>query len=416
MIERKVVVIGGGSAGIAAAIAADQQGVDEILLIERDHELGGILNQCIHCGFGIHRFKQELTGPEYSKLVVKELLKTKVEVWSDTTVLQITKDNIVNAINERGSYLIAAGAIILAMGCRERTRGAIRLSGSRPAGVYAAGAAQRLINFNGFLPGKSVVIIGSGDIGLIMARRMTLEGAKVEAVVEIMSYSNGLSRNVVQCVDDFGIPLMLKTTVTKIHGKNRVSGVSVAELDDNMQPKKETEKFISCDTVLLSVGLIPENYLTRKAGVELDSKIGGPVVGESRQTKSPGVFACGNVLHVHDLVDFVSEEGEIAGLGAANYLKGKLAAGFTHEVKSEEGVRYVVPQLININNLENKVKIFLRVNKVFEKKGVAAYLGDRKVAFKKELKLFPSEMIGLELNKQALLDNPDCKIITIKVE
>ena len=411
-----LVIIGGGPAGMAAALAAHQNNIKNILIIERDLELGGILNQCIHNGFGLHHFKKELTGPEYSNLVIQELLKTNIEFMKSTMVLKIETDRTVHAINSDKGYIkINAKAIVLAMGCRERTRGAIRIHGSRPAGIYAAGTAQRLVNIDGFLPGKKVVILGSGDIGLIMARRMTLEGADVKAVLEILPHSNGLTRNIVQCLDDFGIPLILKTTITKIHGKERVEGVTIAEVDDSLIPIEASEKFIPCDTVLLSVGLIPENEISRAAFIDIDHKTSGPVVGESRQTCKEGIFACGNVLQVHDLVDFVSEEGALAGLGASQYIKKQLDAGFTHTTVASIGISYVIPQKINTKNIFDKVKLFMRVKNIFENSIVNAYLGDKIIACKKELKFLPAEMISFNINKQDLANSTE-KEILIRVD
>ena len=409
-------IIGGGPAGMAAALAAYKNNIKKILIIERDLELGGILNQCIHNGFGLHHFKKELTGPEYSHLVIQDILNTNIEHITNTMVLKIDPDRVVHAINKDHGYMkINSKAIVLAMGCRERTRGAIRIHGSRPAGVYTAGTAQRLVNIDGFLPGKKLVILGSGDIGLIMARRMTLEGAKVEAVLEILPYSNGLTRNIVQCLNDFDIPLLLKTTITKIHGKERVEGVTVAEVDDSLVPIVSTERFIPCDTVLLSVGLIPENEISRIANIDIDSKTSGPIVGELRQTCKDGIFACGNVLQVHDLVDFVSEEGALAGFGASQYINNQLNPGFTHTTVASNGISYIVPQKINIKNINDKTKLFMRVKNVFANSVINAYLGDKIIASKKEPKFLPAEMVSFELKRSDLINGLEKEII-VRVE
>ncbi len=411
-----LIVVGGGPAGIAAALAAHQNNIKNILIIERDCELGGILNQCIHNGFGLHHFKKELTGPEYSNLIIQELLKTNVEFLTNTMVLKIEPNRTVHAINSNNGHMkINAKAVVLAMGCRERTRGAIRIHGSRPAGVYAAGTAQRLVNIDGYMPGKKVVILGSGDIGLIMARRMTLEGAKVEAVFEILPYSNGLKRNIVQCLDDFNIPLILSTTITKIHGEKRVEGVTIAKVDASLVPQENTKEFIPCDTVLLSIGLIPENEISRAALIDIDQKTNGPVVGELRQTCKEGIFACGNVLHVHDLVDFVSEEGQLAGLGAAQYIKNQLDTSFTHTTTAASGINYIIPQKININNVSDTVKLFMRVKNIFEDSIINVYLGDRIIACKKERKFLPAEMVSFDINKQDLINSTEKELI-IKIE
>ena len=414
-----IVVIGGGPAGMAAALAAHKNQVKNILIIERDLELGGILNQCIHNGFGLHHFKKELTGPEYSNLVTLELQKTNIEIMTDSMAIKLDHDNdnkTVYAITGTiGLIKIKAKAIILAMGCRERTRGAIRIHGARPAGVYTAGTAQRLINIDGYMPGKKVVILGSGDIGLIMARRMTLEGAKVEAVLEIMPYSNGLTRNIVQCLNDFSIPLMLSHTVTKIHGKERVEGVSITKVDMNLCPIKTTEQFIPCDTVLLSVGLIPENEISRACGIMIDRKTAGPIVGELRQTSKEGIFSCGNVLHVHDLVDFVSEEGYLAGFGAAQYIHNNLNPDFTHTTIPGDGINTVVPQKINAKNITDNIKLFMRVKKVYTNCAINAYIGDKLIAHKKENKFLPAEMVSLTIKKEDLFNNTNAEIL-IKIE
>lgn len=410
-----LIVIGGGPAGIAAALAAHKNQINNILIIERDKELGGILNQCIHNGFGLHHFKKELTGPEYSDLIIQELKKTNIEIMINSMVLKLDDDKTIHAINSKLGYIKSkAKAIVLAMGCRERTRGAIRIHGARPAGVYTAGTAQRLINVDGYMPGKQIVILGSGDIGLIMARRMTLEGAKVEAVLEIMPHSNGLTRNIVQCLNDFSIPLMLSHTITKIHGKERVEGVSICKVDKNLCPIADTERFISCDTVLLSVGLIPENEISRVAGIILDPKTSGPIVDEARQTSKEGIFACGNVLHVHDLVDLVTEEGELAGLGAAKYIHNDLKPNFTHTTVAGNGINMVVPQKINIHNLNGQIKLFIRTKNIYTNSSINAYLGNKLIAKNQESKFLPAEMVCLTIKKSELVDTAGEIIIKIE--
>lgn len=415
-----LIVIGGGPAGMAAALSAAKQQVKNILIIERDKELGGILNQCIHLGFGWHHFKQELTGTEYSNLVIKELQKTNINIMTDSMVLKLNLDGenkIVHVINSQNGYIkLTTKAIVLAMGCRERTRTAIKIHGSRPAGVYTAGTAQRLINIDGCMPGKKVIILGSGDIGLIMARRMTIAGAKVTAVLEIQPHSNGLAGNIAQCLNDFNIPLMLSHTITQIHGTNRVTGVSVCQVDVNLQPIVSSEIIMPCDTVLLSVGLIPENELSYAAGIILDPKTRGPIVGELRQTNKNGVFACGNVLHVHDLVDFVSKEGALAGLGVAQYLDNKLCDGFTHTIIAGQGIGSVVPQKINIHNINDKIEVFMRAKNTYANSTINAYIGDQLIAQKAESKICPAEMLCLTINKQAIINNDqNNKEITIKI-
>jgi NADPH-dependent 2,4-dienoyl-CoA reductase/sulfur reductase-like enzyme len=362
------------------------------------------------------RFWKELTGPEYSNLVVQEIQKNKIEFITNTMVLKLGENKTVHAINSDHGYMkINTKSVVLAMGCRERIRGAIQIHGSRPAGVYTAGTAQRLINIYGYLPGKKVVILGSGDIGLIMARRMTLEGAKVEAVLEIFPYSNGLTRNIVQCLNDFEIPLLLKTTITKIHGKERVEGVTIAQVNDQLLPINATERLIPCDTVLLSVGLIPENEISCSANITIDQRTNGPIVGELRQTCKEGVFACGNVLQVHDLVDFVSEEGALAGLGASQYINNNFDNGFTHTTIAGNGIGYIVPQKINIKNITDKVKLFMRVKNVFENTAINVYLGNKIIAQKKEHKFLPAEMVSFDLKKQDFVNNIG-KEIVVKIQ
>ncbi len=407
-----LVIIGGGPAGMAAALAAHKNDIQNILIIERETKLGGILNQCLHQSFGLHQFKQELSGPEYSQLVSQKILQTNIDFLTDTTVLKIAPDRTIHAINSKDGYIkIKTKAVILAMGCRERPRGAIRIHGSRPAGVYTAGTAQKLININGCLPGKKIVILGSGDIGLITARRMAREGAKVEAVLEILPYSNGSTKNIEQCLTSFNIPLLLKTTITKIHGKERVEGVTIAEVDSSLTPIETTQRFIPCDTVLLAVGLIPENEISRHAAIDLDPKTHGPIVGELRQTCKEGIFACGNVLHIHDLVDFVSSEGELAGYGAAQYIKNQLASGFTHDVVAADGISYIVPQKINVINIANTVSLSLRVKNIYPNSIIKAYLGDKVIASKEGNSFLPAEMINLNINKTDLETSKTREII-----
>lgn len=361
-----VIVIGGGPAGLAAACSACEKGAKKILVIERDKELGGILNQCIHNGFGLHRFKEELTGPEYAGRFIKLLQETKAEVLLDTMVVEITADRRVCCINTVDGYReLKAGAVVLAMGCRERTRGAIAIPGDRPAGIFTAGAAQRYVNMEGYMVGRRVVILGSGDIGLIMARRMTLEGAEVLACVELCPYSNGLNRNIVQCLNDYDIPLYLSHTITDIIGRERVEQVVISRVDENRRPIPGTEQTFDCDTVLLSVGLIPENELTRGAGIPMDRRTNGAIVYENMETMAPGIFACGNVVHVHDLVDFVSAESEKAGAAAARYALGEEISGRCIELKNGNAVNYTVPQHIRVEGVEKLCEVFFRVNNVY---------------------------------------------------
>ncbi len=390
MVEHDIVIVGGGPAGMAAAVAAYDAGVHDVVIIDREEAPGGILKQCIHNGFGLHKLGRELTGPEYAAVYEAEVVKRKLKVYTETMVTDISKEKIVTAQNTHGILKIRAKAVVLAMGCRERSRGALNTPGSRPAGIYSAGTAQKLMNCEGYSVGKNVVILGSGDIGLIMARRMSLEGAKVKAVCEIMPYSGGLKRNIVQCLEDFGIPLYLSTTVAEIHGKERLEGVTIAAVDEKMKIIENTKRYIPCDTLLLSVGLIPENELTRKLGVIMDTVTGGAVVDEKRQTALEGVFACGNVLQVHDLVDYVSDEAEIAGRGAAEYVLNEGLASDTLAVKAEGNVRYVLPQ--RINSRENEVALFMRVRTPLGKVRFSVKSGDELLASALRLKAAPGEM------------------------
>lgn len=389
-MKKDLVIIGGGPAGMAAAIAAYRDGVRDLLILEREETLGGILTQCIHNGFGLHRFGEELTGPEYASRYEREVEELQIPYFTETTVISLTKDKVVTAMNRTlGVFTIEAGAVILAMGCRERPKGALNIAGTRPAGIYTAGTAQKFVNRKGYLPGREVVILGSGDIGLIMARRMTLEGAKVKAVCELLPYSGGLARNIEQCLHDFDIPLRLSTTVVEIHGRERLTGVTVAAVDADRRPIDATREYIPCDTLLLSCGLIPENELTRGAGIAMDAVTGGAVVDEERETDLDGVFAAGNVLHVHDLVDYVSEEAEIAGHAAARYLSGARRRTAPITVRAEGGVRYTVPRKITGRDA---VKIFFRVADVFRDKEIAVFDGETLLYSRKTKKLAPGEM------------------------
>lgn len=413
-----VVIIGGGPAGLAAAIAAKKSGVDHIIILERDKGLGGILNQCIHNGFGLHTFKEELTGPEYAARYVKQVEELKIPYMLHTMVIEIGKDKTITAMNrEYGIFTIEAKAIVLAMGCRERSRGALNIPGYRPAGIYSAGTAQHYVNIDGKMPGKEVVILGSGDIGLIMARRMTLEGAKVKVVAELMPYSGGLKRNIVQCLDDYNIPLKLSHTVVDIRGKERVEGITLAQVDESLRPIPGTEEDIACDTLLLSVGLIPENELSEKLGIQMNTVTSGPLVNESLETSVEGVFACGNVLHVHDLVDFVSSEAAIAGSKAAEYVKNQLPHSEQEiTIIPNNGVRYTVPSRLDLNRMSEEQIVRFRVGKVYQEVWVAVYFNKQLITRRKKRSLAPGEMEEIKLKKKELLQVENLECVTIQIE
>ena len=415
-----IVIVGGGPAGLAAAVAAKKAGTDSILIIERDKELGGILNQCIHNGFGLHTFKEELTGPEYAYRFIEQVYDLGIEYKLDTMVMDISRDKVITDMNRtEGMFQIQASAVILAMGCRERPRGALNIPGYRPAGIYSAGTAQRLVNMEGYMPGREVVILGSGDIGLIMARRMTFEGAIVKVVAELMPFSGGLKRNIVQCLDDYGIPLKLSHTIVDIEGKERVTAVTIAEVGPDMKPIPGTEERYTCDTLLLSTGLIPENELSRGAGVEMNAVTSGPIVNEILETSIPGVFACGNVLHVHDLVDYVSEEATRAGTNAAKYVQSGCKdekSDTDIQLVATEGARYTVPSTINVSRMEDNLTVRFRVGAVYKDSYVSVFFDDERVQHRKKRIMAPGEMEQIIIQKKKLQEYPDIRTITVKIE
>ena len=412
--EVDLVIVGGGPAGMAAAVSAYENGIKDILILERDDALGGILRQCIHNGFGLHRFGEELTGPEYAYRYEAQVREYGIPYMLNTMVIEVGRDKTVTAMNsEYGIFSVKAKAVILAMGCRERPKGALNIAGKRPAGIYTAGTAQKFVNMKGLMPGREVVILGSGDIGLIMARRMTLEGAKVKAVCELMPYSGGLARNIEQCLNDFDIPLLLSHTVVDIHGKDRVEAVTIAEVDASRRPIAGTEQRIECDTLLLSCGLIPENELTKASGIKLDRVTGGALVDGDRETDIPGVFACGNVLHVHDLVDYVSEESAVAGAAAVRYIKGEKNREVSIKLSTDGRVRYTVPQIIT--SIEN-TKVYFRVGGVYKDVKIQLKHGDKVLLEKKKQKVAPGEMETVTLTAKILSECGDGAYLTLGIE
>ena len=416
VLQVDVLVIGAGPAGLAAAIAAKRQGVDSLIVLEREDHPGGILRQCIHNGFGLHRFKEELTGPEYAQRDIDTARELNIDIRTGVTVLSLSPEKRVTAVSrEAGLQVFEAKAVVLAMGCRERPRGALAIPGSRCAGIYSAGTAQKFVNLEGFMPGRRVVILGSGDIGLIMARRMTLQGAKVLACVELMPYSSGLNRNIVQCLQDYGIPLYLSHTVIDIHGRDRLSGVTVARVDENRRPIPGTEMEFDCDTLLLSVGLIPENELSAGAGVELSRVTSGAVVSDSLETSVPGVFACGNVLHVHDLVDHVSNESFRAGEMAARYARGRRRAGREIPVRDGSGVRGVVPQKLVLDDENKGVDLMFRPDRVYRDHYLTVCADGQVLSSVKKMILTPGEMAVQSLNEKQLAACRDAQEVIVSI-